>query len=134
LRGEYTRAIDLYRDAQDKCDRLGDTYHSALCDMDVSEMYLELNLNEEAALLGQRALTLFGGLGMAYEMGNALTSVAIATSAHGNLSRALEQFTRARRLFGREQNQVWLALLDFYEALVLFRNGQYRRVRRLCLR
>jgi CHAT domain-containing protein len=134
LRGEYTRAIDLYRDAQSECDRLGDTYHSALCDMDVSEMYLELNLNEEAALLGERALTLFGGLGMSYEMGKALTSVAIATSTHGDLTRAQEQFNRARRLFGREKNQVWLALVNFYEALVLFRNGNYRRVRRLCQR
>jgi tetratricopeptide (TPR) repeat protein len=134
LRGEYTRAIDLYREAQKECDRLGDTYHSALCDMDVSEMYLELNLNDEAALRGERAMTHFGALGMAYEMGKALTSVAIATSTHGDLSRALGQFNRARRLFGREQNQVWLALVDFYEALVLFRNGQYRRVRRLCQR
>src|SRR3954451_6047539 len=134
LRGEYTRAIDLYRDAQQECDRLGDTYHSALCDMDVSEMYLELNLGDEAALLGERAFTLFGDLGMAYEMGKALTSVAVATSTRGDLTRAVEQFNRARRIFGREQNYAWLALVDFYEALVLFRNGQYRRVRRLCRR
>ena len=134
LRGEYTRAIDLYRDAQEECDRLGDTYHSALCDMDVSEMYLELNLSDEAALRGERAMTRFGELGMAYEMGKAMTSVAIATSTQGDLSRALDQFNGARRLFSRERNQVWLALVDFYEALALFRNGQYRRVRRLCQR
>ena len=134
LRGEYTTAIDLYRAAQDACEHLGDTYHSALCDMDRSEMYLELNLSDEAGMLGERALKLFGALGMAYEMGKAVTNVAIATSTRGDLDRSLELFARARRLFDREQNQVWIALVDFYEALVLFQNGQYRRVRRLCQR
>lgn len=134
MRGEYTRALDLYRATQEECDGLGDTYHSALCDMDCSEMYLELNLSDEAALRGKRALTRFNDLGMDYEMAKSLTNVAIATSTQGDLAESLDLFKRARRLFEREQNQVWLALVDFYEALVLFRNGQYRRVRRLCQR
>lgn len=134
MRGEYTRALDLYREAQEECEQLGDIYHSALCDLDRSEMYLELNLSEEAGLLGKRALTHFNDLGMDYELAKALVNLAIATSTQGDLSRSLQLFHRARRTFEREENQVWLALVDFYEALVLFQNGQYRRVRRLCQR
>jgi CHAT domain-containing protein/Tfp pilus assembly protein PilF len=134
MRGEYTRAIDLYRATQEECDALNDTYHSALCDMDCSEMYLELNLSDEAALLGKRAMTQFNDLGMDYEMAKSLTNMAIAISSQGDLGESLDLFSRARRLFLREQNEVWLALVDFYEGLVLFRNGQYRRVRRLCER
>ena len=52
LRGEYARALELYRTAQERATRLGDTYHSALCDLDRSEIYLELNLSDEAAELG----------------------------------------------------------------------------------
>jgi CHAT domain-containing protein len=134
MRGEYTRAIDMYRATQEECDNLNDTYHSALCDMDCSEMYLELNLSEEAELLGKRAMIGFNDLGMNYEMAKSLTNMAIAASGQGDLDGSLGLFKRARRLFSREQNGVWLALVDFYEALVLFRSGQSRRVRRLCER
>ena len=34
LRGEYTRALDLYRVAHEQCEQSGDAYHSALCDLD----------------------------------------------------------------------------------------------------
>ena len=41
-------------------------------------------------------------------------------------------FNRARRLFARERNQVWLGLLDFYEAHALFRDARYARAAKLC--
>ena len=80
LRGEYTRALELYRAAREQCERLGDAYHSALCDLDRSEMYLELNLSDEAGELAERALTRFDELGMAYEAAKAVTNLALATS------------------------------------------------------
>ena len=132
LRGEYARALDLYRTAQEKSDVVGETYISALCDLNRSGMYLELNLSDEAADLGLRALTSFDGLGMEYEAAKAVTNVAIATSSQGELPRALELFDRARELFAREQNQVWLAIVDYYEALVLYRNGEHVRARDVC--
>src|SRR6185503_6383349 len=78
LRGEYTRALDLYRAAYDESERVGDGYHSALCDLDRSEIYLELNLSEEAADLADRALGQFGRLRMVYEEGKAMTNLAAA--------------------------------------------------------
>jgi tetratricopeptide (TPR) repeat protein len=59
LRGEYTRAIELYRAAREHCRTLGDAYHQGLCDLDQSEMYLELNLSEEGAHLARRAFDTF---------------------------------------------------------------------------
>ena len=53
LRGEYTRAIELYRAAREHCHELGDAYHQGLCDLDQSEMYLELNLSEEGRAPGR---------------------------------------------------------------------------------
>jgi len=131
LRGEYTRALDFYRTAQEQSDRAGDAYHSALCDLDRSEMYLELNLSEEAGELAERALARFGALRMVYEEAKAVTNLALATSRQGDVRRARRLFARARQLFVREKNKVWLALVDFYEALVLYRDGQHVRARRL---
>lgn len=131
LRGEYTRALELYRTAQEHSDRLRDAYHSALCDLDRSEMYLELNLSDEAGELAERALGRFDDLGMAYEEGKAVTNLALATSRQGDIRRARQLFDQARQLFGGEGNQVRLAFVDFYEALVLYRDGQYARAQQL---
>ena len=124
LRGEYTRALDLYRQAYDESERVGDAYHGALCDLDRSEIFLELNLSEEAADLADRALGRFGRLRMLYEAGKAVTNLALAASRRGGIKRSRTLFARARRLFSHERNDVWLALVDFYEALVLYRDGQ----------
>jgi tetratricopeptide (TPR) repeat protein len=65
LRGEYTRAIELYSATREHCHTLGDAYHQGLCDLDQSEMYLELNLSEEGAHMARRASTPFSNSGWA---------------------------------------------------------------------
>jgi CHAT domain-containing protein len=134
LRGEYTRALEMYRTAYDESERVGDGYHSGLCDLDRSEIYLELNLSEEAADLADRALGRFGRQRMLYEEGKAVTNLALAASRRGGVRRARTLFARARRLFEHERNDVWLALVDFYEALVLYRDGQAHPSRELAAR
>jgi CHAT domain-containing protein/Tfp pilus assembly protein PilF len=129
LRGEYTRALDLYRTAQEHSDRVKDVYHSALCDLDRSEIFLELNLSDEAGELAERALARFGRLQVPYEEAKAVTNLALVTSRQGDIRRARQLFKHARQLFGRERNDVRLALVDFYEALVLYRDGQHARAR-----
>ena len=84
LRGEYTRSIELYRAAREDCRELGDAYREALCDLDQSEMYLELNLSEEGAHLAGRAQKAFLELGMGYEAAKAQTNLAISLTHHGD--------------------------------------------------
>lgn len=124
LRGEYTRAIDLYRVTREHCHTLGDLYHQGLCDLDQSEMYLELNLSEEGAHLARRSLDTFRQLGMGYEMAKAMTNLAIASSHHGDAARALDLFRKARELFTREGNPSWTATIDLYQALVFYQDRQ----------
>ena len=131
LRGEYAKALELYRAARERCELMGDVYHSALCDLDRSEMYLELNLSDEAGELATRAQARFAALGTSYEAAKALTYLALSTSRQ-DYQGGRKLFRRARQLFTRERNPVWLGLLDFYEALVLDRAGQHVRARTLC--
>jgi len=134
LRGEYTRALELYRAAEEQSEQVGDAYHRALCDLDRSEIYLELNLSDEAEELAARAFSAFDKLGMAYESAKAVTNLAIAATHQGETRRALDLFDRARALFANEKNHVRLALVDFYQALVLHRVGRRVEAQRLCRR
>ncbi len=132
LRGEYTRAIELYRATREHCHELGDTYHQGLCDLDQSEMYLELNLSEEGAHLAKRAYETFRQLGMGYEMAKAMANLAIASSHHGDSALALDLFRDARDLFEQEHNHSWIAIVDLYQALVFWQEGRLEEAGALC--
>lgn len=125
LRGEYTRAIGLFQEARRRSAAEGDDYHRSLCDLDQSEIYLELNLVEEAADLARSAHDGFEALKLPYEMAKASTFQAIAESRLGKGQRALELLDAARRIFRLEGNDLWLALIDFYEAVVLHRQQRF---------
>jgi CHAT domain-containing protein len=133
LRGHYGRAIERLREAREFSQKVGDRYHAALCQLDLSEIYLELNLSQDAAELAQEAFTCFDQLGMGYEAAKALCSSAIALSQQGGGVRALELFAEARSLLVKEKNQVWPSLIDLYQALVYFREGRLQQARRHCL-
>lgn len=130
LRGEYALAIELYHAARRNCRELDDRYHQALCDLDESEMYLELNLSEDGEELAQRALGQFRQLGLGYEAAKATAFLALAASHQGNTARALDLFRQARTLFLGERNRIWPALIDLYQALVLAREGAGLRARK----
>lgn len=124
LRGEYTLAIGRYEAAREDSVRAGDDYHQALCDLDLSEIYLELNLADDAARLAQSAHLLFSRLKLAYESAKALTNAALAESRCGQHSKALDQLAGSRRIFEREGNHLWPALVDYYRAVLLGRSGR----------
>jgi CHAT domain-containing protein len=134
LRGEYLRAIQLYDQTRKLCAELGDRYHQALCDLDESEIYLELNLTEGGTELAQDAFASFTGLGMKYEAAKAATFSAIAISQQGRYKQALEGFDRAHDLFVKEQNELWPALINLYKALVLYEAGENDQAEDLAVR
>ncbi len=124
LRGEYRTAIELYRETRERCEATGEFYHQALCDLDEGEIYLELNLIEETVRSTDAAYRRFEQLGMRYEAGKALTHLAIARIRQGKTILGLDLFGQAREIFVDERNHIWLALIDFYKALALAREGR----------
>jgi CHAT domain-containing protein len=132
LRGEYGRSIQMLRDASISAKKANDAYQLALCNLDLSEIYLELNLSAEAGELGRAANAGFQELGFGYEAAKALGFAAIAASRQGQAFEAVKLFARAKEMFVRDQNQVWPSLIDLYEALVLFTEGRLFEARRLC--
>jgi CHAT domain-containing protein len=130
-RGDYVKAMHRYTISRANAERAGDSYHAALCDLDESEMYLELNLTAEAAQLAGRAAQEFERLGMNYERAKAIVNQAMAASHTGDLVLAHRQFRMARRLFSAEQNDIWCALIDLYQAILRYRQGNYVPSRKL---
>jgi len=133
LRGEYGRSIQMLRDASLSAKKANDPYQLALCNLDLSEIYLELNLSAEAGELGRAANAGFLELGFGYEAAKALGFAAIAASRQGQAFEAVKLFAQAKEMFVRDKNLVWPSLIDLYEALVLFTEGRLFEARRLCV-
>ena len=133
LRGEYSQAIDRLYAARRACEATGDAYHFALCHLDLSDVYLELNLSEEAREIAHQGFLRFEKLGLGYEAAKTLANQAIASGQQGKIGEAMEKFHQARQRFAREKNLVWPWLLDLYQALLLFNEGRYFEARRLAV-
>src|SRR5437763_1051227 len=132
LRGEYSRAIEALYAARRACEATGDAYHLALCHLDLSDIYLELNLSEEAREMAHEGFLRFEKLSMGYEAAKTLANEATAYGQQGKTVQALERFAKAREIFVREDNLVWPWLIDLYQGLLLFQEGRYFEARRLC--
>lgn len=132
LRGDYSRALRGLREAEVAACATGDAYHRALCGLDQSEIYLEVNLNEQAAEVAQEARSQFHELGMNYEAGKCMVNLAIARSRLGKAVGALELFSQAKAIFVGERNQAWTSLIDLYQALVYYNQCRFEEARPLC--
>ena len=117
----------MLRAVREDSERVGDNYHTALCHLDLSEIYLELNMSQEAREMAQEAFTRFEQLGMGYEAAKALCNSAIAFSQENKGFRALDLFAQARARFIQEKNQVWPSLIDLYQGWVLYQEGRLLR-------
>ncbi|MFZ0959030.1 MAG: CHAT domain-containing protein [Candidatus Sulfotelmatobacter sp.] len=131
-RGEYSRAIEMLRAARLNAKKIDDAYHLALCSMDLSELYLELNLSAEAAELSQQGFEGFGKLGLGYETAKSLAFSAMAAAQQGHAFEGLKLYSESREIFVKEKNRAWPSLIDLYRALAFFEEGRYFESRRYC--
>ena len=121
---DYSKAIRLYRRSRRRFEEVGDERHQALCDLDLSEIFLELNMVEEAAELANWAWESFDRIGLRYEAARAVANLGVAISRQGRIFKALEALAQARALFVEEANEVWPTQIDLYEAVLLYREGR----------
>ena len=130
-RGNYSTALRLLEQVRQKHEQSSDTRRVGLCDRDRAEIYLQLNLFEDAATLSQRAFELFEGLGNKYEAAMCLTFLGIAEFKLMRDKEAESAFLRAREMFEREGNETWYALVDVWRAQLLIRQQQFSAAQEL---
>ena len=129
LRGDYRRAIEGLKSARIAGEKIGDKYLVALCYLDLSDIYVELNLSSEVHDIGRHGYQLFHEIEIGYEAAKTLVNQAIAFGQEGKTAKSLETFGEAKRLFIKEKNEVWQWLIDLYQAIVLFSAGRYYEAR-----
>jgi CHAT domain-containing protein len=132
LRGEFSRAIRMLLETLEVCKTNNDGYHVGLCHLDLSEIYLQLNLNEPAEEMAREASTEFKKLGFGYETGRSLVNLALAMARQNKPESALKMLGKARRRFVEEKNFAWPFLTDFYQAIVMTRQGRFHEALNRC--
>lgn len=135
-RGNYSTALRILEEVRRKHEELADARRVGLCDMDRAEIYLELNLFDDAATIAARAYETFDRLGNKYEAGKCLTYQGIAEFKLLNDKDAEKALVRAREIFLKEGtgNDVWVAVIDLWRAQLLTRQQQFSTAQELAQR
>ena len=125
LRGRYSDALQAFSRLRHKFEISGSQRHRALCDLDQAEIYLQLNLAEDALILARRAIAHFRILNLPYERAKATTFYGVAFMQLRRFDEALDAFSSALELFEKEGNLYWVGLLDLYRAELYFSVERY---------
>jgi CHAT domain-containing protein len=125
LRGRYSEALKSFAQLRTHFRKSGSLRHYALCDLDEAEIYLQLNISQDAATLAQSANRQFKQLGMSYEEAKALGFYGVALLQMHRYTESLEVFREAQKDFEKEGNEYWVAALDLHRADVHLALGRY---------
>ena len=104
LRGRYANALKYLELSRQKFDGLGMPHQSAIADLEIAGIYLELNLGREAFKIYERVTSIFGRLKLRAEEARARLNFGRTASNLGNTSVAGRELNKALRLFELENN------------------------------
>ncbi len=127
MRGEYDEALSMYEKTRAQFREWGDPFHAALCDLDQSEVHLDMRELDEAKLHAKRSLKEFERLGVGQEAGRARIHLAIVAGCHDDFEDSLATLELARSTFRESGDPVWEQLTELYRALVLDLSGETER-------
>jgi CHAT domain-containing protein len=97
----------------------------AYCDLDRAEIYLQLNLFEDASTLARRAHATFDGLGNLHEAAMAQMFLGISEFKLLHDTEAEQAFLRATEIFEKAGNEIWSAAVDLWRAQLLIRQQRF---------
>ncbi len=133
-RGDYQRALTTFNQARDTFVAQDDTVLTAKVDWHRSDTYLALNLWHEALERAREARLAFEKAGMAWEVAVLWLNEAAALAHLDDDSSPIDALDGARQIFAQEQNEVWLAATDLYQATFDWRSRKLVSAREHALR
>jgi len=133
-RGNSSSALQMLDQIRQKHEAAHDSRRVALCDIDRAEIYLKLNLFQDASSVAGRAFEIFQNLGNRYESGLLLKYQGIAEFELMHNADAQAAFLKARDLFVQEGNEIAVATVDLCLAQLMLRQHQYKEAAQLARR
>ncbi len=127
LEDRYAEALRTFEQVQDRFDALGDQKSSAVTRLDLAELHLHLNQPGAAALLCDEIIPEFKQLGMRYEEAKATWFAAWARLALNDLAPASKLLTRARHVFKKENNLLWLGMVQMARSRLYLRRRRFKQ-------
>jgi tetratricopeptide (TPR) repeat protein/CHAT domain-containing protein len=134
LRGRYSQALRGFNEVRPLFKEHKSERHSALCDLDEAEIYLQLNSPANAASVASRAVEKFRDLNMQYELAKATAFLGLSLCQNRLFGEALDVFRTSRSIFHDEGNSYWASIVDLYIAEVIFSLGRIWESRPLALK
>ncbi len=121
--GNYQQALALLNGAYQVFAELATPTEMARVDLHRSDTYLALNLWQEALNHACAARQVFEQAGMPWEAALAWLNEAAARAHHDPAHPPLAALRAAREAFAHDENTLWMAVADLYEAIFLQRAG-----------
>lgn len=109
FRGRYAEALDLLERSRQAFTELRMPHKSAIADLEIAEIYSELNLTDEASGLLTAALERLAKLKMPLDEARALLGLGRLAVRLGNQATARNRFNKALRVYERERNPPGMA-------------------------
>jgi tetratricopeptide (TPR) repeat protein len=104
FRGRYGEAIRMLELSRQKYEKLGMPHQTAVAELEIADIYAELNLSTEAAEIYRRLIPTLHRLKMRAEEARARANFGRTLIASENFSTARNELRRAAKLFERERN------------------------------
>ena len=116
FRGRYADALRSLERSRRMYTELGMPHQTAIAELEIADIYAELNLNTEATDLYRRLVPTLRGLKMRSEEARARANFGRVLLAAGDLRRARSELKRAAELYKVEENPIAAAAVDLRRA------------------
>lgn len=124
--GRYDFALDYLERSRRKYAALAMPHQSATAEMEIADIYSEINLLPESAEIYERVIEVFNGLGMKAERARSLLNYAGTLLRMKKNERVEDVLIEAEKLFLEEGNVVAAAVVKLTQAQVSFLKDDYK--------
>jgi CHAT domain-containing protein len=134
IQRDYNGALKLFEEVKAFHLQAGNAVTAVLCDLDLLEIYIELNLFDTVIEMSEAVERKFKDLQMNYERAKVKTYRAIACLEQNDLTRATIELEQAKAIFTAEGNDVYSGVLELYLADLKLIEEDYAGATTLCER
>lgn len=126
FQGRFNFALKFMESSRQKYDLLEMPHQSANCQLEIADIYLELNLLPEAHEFYRQSAEKFTEFGMEAELGKCFLNLAKTLFLMGENEISANYLEKAEKIFIAEGNNILLALVHFAKADVLYREKKFK--------